>query len=54
MGIDGQNLLHIRGPKVVLDSLEASGCILPSNNSTVTFLNDNYFGEKFCNGTARY
>jgi len=48
MGIDGQNLLHIRGPKKILDALEASGCVLPSSNSTVTYLNDNYFGEKFC------
>lgn len=48
MGIDGQNLLHIRGPKEVLNSLEASGCVLPSTNTTVTFLNDNYFGEKHC------
>jgi hypothetical protein len=48
MGIDGQNLLHIRGPKEVLDALEASGCVLPSKDDTITFLNDNYFGEKFC------
>jgi len=46
MGIDGQNILHIRGPKEILDALEASGCILPSKDSTVTFLNDTYFGEK--------
>ena len=49
MGIDGQNLLHIRGPKEVLDALEASSCVLPTKDDTVTFLNDNYFGEKHCN-----
>jgi hypothetical protein len=44
MGIDGQNTLTLRGPKHVLDELEANGCGI--ENDISPYLLELYFGRK--------
>lgn len=44
MGIDGENTLTLRGPKEVLDLLEANGCGIA--NTISPYMLEFYFGPK--------
>ena len=46
MGIDGRQYLEIRGPKEMLDRIEASGAALSEGDETTLMIAKRFFGPK--------